>query len=387
MKNTQIGNFFFLILLGSILVVSCENESSQNNDFITINLSPKNDSLIMSQFISNVDYVPLKTPANFPIGNIESVVIHDNFFFVNHTATKAVISVFNAKGDFQYNIGSIGRGPGEYVAMHGFTINTETNDVIIMDLMTQKMHYYTEKGKYLKSEKLPIHGLDIMSFENGFVFWVGNLHNTIINKDVTKLWNLYVTNSNLEITNKFLEVPKEFMGVMQGSLPSSLSPYKDGVNIVQPLSNYIYEYKKGELKTKYYLDFGSLNCDFLGEFRKDKGNPGSFLFRLRKTGATYYFSHFFEFNNYLYFTFLSGNEMYSTIYDKNQNIANVGKGYPIDDINDAIFGKTVGSYQGHLISVIDPVLLLDDENNVPPALQYLQLTENSNPVLAIYKIH
>jgi hypothetical protein len=75
-----------------------------------------------------------------------------------------------------------------------------------------------------------------------------------------------------------------------------------------------------------------------------------------------------------------------TIYDKKQNIANVGKGYPIDDINDAIFGRTVGSYQGRLISVIDPVLLLEDENNMPPALQHLRLTENSNSVLAIYNI-
>ena len=48
------------------------------------------------------------------------------------------------------------------------------------------------------------------------------------------------------------------MSVMNGSLPSSLSPCEDGVNIYAPLSNYIYHYNdRGEFSTKHYLDFGS----------------------------------------------------------------------------------------------------------------------------------
>lgn len=369
-----------------LLLVSCENKSQRNDNFTTIKLNPKKESLMMSKFIKEINYVLLKTPKEMPIGSIQKVVMHNNLYFVRHTPTNAVISVFNAEGDFQYNIGSIGRGPEEYVAMHGFTINTKTNEIIIMDLMTQKMHYYSENGEYIKSILLPIHALKVSFIENDFVFWVGNLHNNVINNDLTKLWNLYVADSNLKITNKFLEVPTEFMGVMQGSLPSSLSPYNDGLNIVQPLSNYIYSYRKGELTTKYYLDFGSLNCDFLTEIRKDKGHSGSFLFRLRKTGATYYPSQFFEFDNYLYFTFISDDKMFSALYDKKEAVAFVGKGYPVDDMNKAIFGKAVGRNKDNLISVIEPVLLIDDQNNMSPAFEHLNLTKNSNPILAIYKV-
>lgn len=107
------------------------------------------------------------------------------------------------------------------------------------------------------------------------------------------------------------------MGATNGSLPSSLSPCEGDINIVSPLSNSIYHYRKGEFRTKYYLDFGPLNCDFVNEFRQYDGLTSSFVFNLRKTGATYYPNQFFEFKNYLYFTFISNDKVYSVFYDKN----------------------------------------------------------------------
>src|SRR5690606_26116382 len=170
-----------------------------------------------------------------------------------------------------------------------------------------------------------------------------NLYNEVINKDVSQLWNIYVVSQNLTIKDKYIEVPKEFMGATNGSSPSSLSPYKDGVNIISPLSNNIYYYSNGTLNLKYYLDFGALNCDFNYEFQKYDGLISSFVFNLRKTGATYYPNQFFEFENYLFFTFISNNEMYSVFYDKKTETAHVGFKYPKDDINDTLFGKAVGS--------------------------------------------
>ncbi|NLV62742.1 MAG: 6-bladed beta-propeller [Clostridiaceae bacterium] len=378
---------FFSIIVGiSIISVSCNNRSHKENEYETISITPSNKQLPMSQFIGQIEYIKLTTPKEMALGNIEKVIVHDDLFFVRHGSSNPSVSVFNSEGEFQYNIGKQGRGPGEYVALNDFNIDRTQKTVIIMDLMLQKMHFYNLDGAYVRSDALPIHALKFSSLKNGdYIFWVGNLYNEVMNKNETTLWNLYVVNPDLSIKEKHLEVTKEFMSVMNGSLPSSLSPCEDGVNIYAPLSNYIYHYNdRGEFSTKYYLDFGSLNCNFLSELHQYKGIKSSFAFNLRKTGATYYPNQLFEFKKYLYFTFISNDDMYSVYYDKENKSSHVTLGYPVDDINGAIFGRAVASTRNSLITVIEPVRLMDDNNNVPEKLQHLNLTPNSNPVLAKY---
>lgn len=382
--------FFFLsiIVVISIFSISCNNNTPKKEDYVTISLTPSTKQLSMSEFIGQTKYIKLTTPKGIALGNIEKVLVHDDLFFVGHRSSKATLSVFNSQGKFQYNIGKQGRGPGEYVGLHDFNIDRTQKKVVIMDLMTQKMHFYNLEGAYLRSDALPIHALKFSILQSGdYIFWVGNLYNEVMNKNEIRLWNLYVVNSDLSVKDKYLEVPKKFMGVMHGSLPSSLSPFENGVNIYAPLSNYIYHYNsKGNFSTKYYLDFGSLNCNFLSKLLKDKGIKSSFVFRLRKTGATYYPNQLFEFKKYLYFTFISDDDMYSVFYDKENKSSHVTRGYPDDDINGAIFGRAVASTSNRLITVIEPVLLIDENNNFPEKLQHLKLNPNSNSVLAIYKM-
>lgn len=380
--------FKFVVILATILItVSCSDSKRISDEYITIQLKPSNEKQLLSSFVDEASFVKLITPADMKVGSIEKIIFHNNDFYVRHTPTRPAISVFDSGGKFKYNIGKQGRGPGEYVGLHDFTIDDQQNEVVIIDLMQQKMHHYGIEGIYKFSNDLPIHALEFSHIvDDGFIFWVGNLYNDVMNKDESQLWNVYVVNKDLSIKNKYLEVPKELMGAINGSLPSSLSPYEGGVNIVSPLSNYIYHYRKGNFKTKYYLDFGSLNCDFINEFRQYNGLTSSFVFNLRKTGATYYPNQFFEFKNYLYFTFISNDQMHSVFYDKNGETSYVGIGYPDDDINNAIFGRAVGSYQNRLVTVIEPMLLLDENNKFPEKLNYLSLTPQSNAFLAIFRI-
>jgi hypothetical protein len=387
---TKIGfNYYCCLIIATVTIftTSCSDSSKNKDDYTTIHLKPVNHHQPMSKFIDEVEYIKLETPKGMELGHIVRIIFHNDNYYIRHYAAKPTISVFNNKGKFKYNIGRQGRGPGEYVGLHAFTINSQQNEVIIMDLMQQKMHYYNIEGTFLRSKKLPIHALDISYLEDdGYVFWVGSLYNEVMNKNASKLWNLYVTKADLSTKGKYLEVPKEFMGVMHSSIPCSLSPYNGGVNIVAPLSNYIYHYRKGEFTTKYYLNFGSLNCDFLNELRQYDGIKSSFFIHLKETGATYFPDNFFEFKNYLYFTFISKEKKYSVFYDKNNETPNIGLDRPVDDLNGAIFGRPVGSTQGSIISVIEPILIMDKNENFPDKLNYLHLKPEDNSILARYKV-
>ncbi len=372
----------FALLLS--ITISCKK---QDNEYETIKLKPKNEKVKMSQFVKNVEYIKLKTPKGLPIGDISNVIIHNDMLFVCHSSYNPLISVFDKNGVFKYNIGKIGRGPGEYSVIHSYTINSDTDEIIINDLIVQKAHFYNIDGTHIESIDLPIHALGFTYLNNNeYAFWVGGLYNEGLNVNESTLSNLYITNEKLKVKDSFLKIDDEFKGVTNGSLPSSLSLYNNGVNIVSPLSYYVYNYSDGNFTTKYYMDFGSLECDFKYELGKlNEMQKGAFFFKFRETGATYYINQFFEFDNYMFFTFLSDDKMYSVVYDKKHKLPYVTLDYPIDDINGAIFGKTVGrDGDNKLITVIEPSLIMDDENKFPKQLDYLNLSEKSYPMIAIY---
>src|SRR5690554_3457180 len=159
---------FFSIIVGiSIISVSCNNRSHKENEYETISITPSNKQLPMSQFIGQIEYIKLTTPKGMALGNIEKVIVHDDLFFVRHGSSNPSVSVFNSEGEFQYNIGKQGRGPGEYVALNDFNIDRTQKTVIIMDLMLQKMHFYNLDGGYVRSDALPIHALKFSSLKNG----------------------------------------------------------------------------------------------------------------------------------------------------------------------------------------------------------------------------
>ncbi len=372
----------FALLLS--ITISCKK---RDNEYETIKLKPKNEKVKMSQFVKNVEYIKLKTPKGLPIGDISNVIIHNDMLFVCHSSYNPLISVFDKNGVFKYNIGKIGRGPGEYSVIHSYTINSDTDEIIINDLIVQKAHFYNINGTHIKSIDLPIHALEFTYLNNNeYAFWVGGLYNEGLNVNESTLSNLYITNEKLKVKDSFLKIDDEFKGVTNGSLPSSLSLYNNGVNIVSPLSYYVYNYSDGNFTTKYYMDFGSLECDFKYELGKlNEMQKGAFFFKFRDTGATYYINQFFEFDNYMFFTFLSDDKMYSVVYDKKHKLPYVTLDYPIDDINGAIFGKTVGrDGDNKLITTIEPSLIMDDENKFPKQLDYLNLSEKSYPIIAIY---
>ncbi|TCO04414.1 6-bladed beta-propeller [Natronoflexus pectinivorans] len=368
------------------LMLSCTKTSNIEDRSTIIRLSPASDKQPMSKFIDSVKYIRLAAPRNISIGMIQSVVFFDEHYYVLHTPTMPSLTVFDINGRFVRNIGKFGRGPGEYLFINDFAINHDDKMVVLMDDNAQRMHYYTLEGDHIDSKVLPLSAECIYYMDGSYVFWMANLYDRVLNADVKKRFNIFVLDRDYNTTHGFLEVSNEFMGVMHGSLPSSFSPYGGGVNVVAPLSNDIYHYKDGSLFKKYYLDFGPLNCDFLSELRKDQGDKGTFVFRLRNTGATYYPNQFFEFKNYMFFTFLSDNKMYSVFYDKKNETSHVSFEYPEDDIHDAIFGRAVGKTETSLISVIEPLLLMDEEENFPAKLDFLNLTPNSRPVLTIYKM-
>lgn len=383
--NRKFGIKLFLGLAFKSLIIlfltSCEEKGQPTP---IVRLETNNSSINLSSFVSKVEYISLKTDDRNPIGTIVTIEFFNNLIFIKHTPRSPRLSVFSTTGEHLYNIGKLGRGPEEYAHMKDFTIDKINNQVLIMDLVKQKIHFYGMDGTFLKSEDPPVLGLGFRFINDELLFYLGNLYNDQLNASESEFYNLVVTDTQLREKRRFLKVPNKFKGCIQGSAPSSLSCYENTISITQPLSNIIYCYKNGSLESRFEIDFGALACDFDAERDLYTGNPSTFAPYLRTRGYSLPPSRFFEFKNLIYFDFKSVDETYFVFLDKASGVTHIGNEL-VDDVDHGIFGLPIASWDEKLVTIIEPMDLLD-RPILPQGLIGKELDELSNPILALHTL-
>ncbi len=123
-----------------------------------------NPALRLSDVANHIDYVLLKLPDKSPIDQIVSVRIADNEIFCLDKSCN--LYVFDANGNFRTKIGNKGRGPGEYISLNKFDIDTVLKEVYLLDTGGGKILTYTSDGKYLYEIKLPGRALNFVKLSS-----------------------------------------------------------------------------------------------------------------------------------------------------------------------------------------------------------------------------
>lgn len=74
----------------------------------------------------------------------------DNFFVLDSKAQ--ALYAFNSEGQFIHQIGNLGSGPGEYASCTDFTIDTDKEEIIILDSALKKIFKYkATNGRFIES--------------------------------------------------------------------------------------------------------------------------------------------------------------------------------------------------------------------------------------------
>jgi hypothetical protein len=116
----------------------------------------KTDTLKMSQLFKNVVPIILETTQNSLIGEIvEKLYAMDSILIIADYSEAKSIFIFNREGKFSHKIGRIGHGPGEYVSLCDFCVDTVGKIIYILDRAADRIHKYEiYSGKHIKSIKL-----------------------------------------------------------------------------------------------------------------------------------------------------------------------------------------------------------------------------------------
>lgn len=362
------------VLFLYLKIVSLVEGQTDINDIpynIDIKKNFKNiETVNLSRIGKELSYLPLETSPQCLIQNIDKILFSKSFIFVNDTQNRLL--QFDRNGKFLRQIGSLGRGPEEYLYVYDFCINEDTNEIYIF--CYDKMLVFSFEGKFKKTIKLSFRIADaIILDKNSLMFHLPNVpgprffntYSWIITdmqgnpKQKYKNHHMRVNNTGVSHTPiymfdgsaRFMEYGIDTLYYFRDSIksPYALFSFGDLKGDPDPLIDPANRTNNDELKNKMLIWTILENEEFLFIKFSRRSNNSLFAIYSKKTDKL---------------TFLKDGVF------KN-DLSGGGEFWPKQIIDDKV-----------LIDYVDAFTLL--KNEVPKALKN-KLTETSNPVLMILK--
>lgn len=137
MRTITIYLFCFL----NLVFLSCTNNKSNKLLFENIETIENIDTLI-----TQVRYVPLKGIGDEYLGSIDRIVYRGGKIYVLDVLVSQKIMVFDSNGFFLYQINRKGKGPGEYLSITDFDVDSNGN-VYVFDNGSLKLIKYSNNAK------------------------------------------------------------------------------------------------------------------------------------------------------------------------------------------------------------------------------------------------
>jgi hypothetical protein len=350
------------------------------------NIKTKN----LSTIGNNLSYIPLETTPKCLIQAIEKVTLTDLYIFVNESRR---LLQFDNKGIFIRQIGSVGRGPEEYLAVGDFCIDDQKKEISIISAPKLLVFGFDGVFKYSKN----------LSFRPSQILY-NDQHNLMFH-----LYNL----SGKSITNDYSWIITDTKGTILMSIRNHLKrTSQPGLSVANtPL--YLFQnmahFLEFGIDTLYYFQDNIKKPYAIFNLEDLKMDPDPFITPStkeevgRKLFNKFWINDINENNNYLFVKFFRGitDSSMQVIFDKRTAEVTIIKDnvfsndidggldfWPRQIVNDKILIDYVDAFD-----LLKRIKKMQAESkakkgkNVPIKLLNLgkQLTETSNPVLIILR--
>ena len=172
------------------LFLSCKNNEKSKSDTNyeavpeKIELG-KRQPMKISDISSGMTVVKLETSENILLSNIQDVKIFDDSIYVSDVISKAIY-VFDFEGNFIRKLQKEGRGPGEYLSINDFFIDTNYMQLEIFDKLNMSINIYDlDNFNFKESISLPFNFAFKFHKKNGVYYFQTNNTRNIIGENET----------------------------------------------------------------------------------------------------------------------------------------------------------------------------------------------------------
>lgn len=177
-------SFQFLV----ILAFSCKDANQEEDVLKTYNLKilPKVSTVSLSDLgLRTIEYIPLETTDSGLIERKYSplstykILSGEDFFIIRYNSS---LLKFKDDGSFIGKVGTIGRGPKEFLICHDIEVD-ESGRVYIVDAWKEMFFKYSENGNLIKTFRSPLiqEQVEFIYFDGKFLCYNPNPQANIIN--------------------------------------------------------------------------------------------------------------------------------------------------------------------------------------------------------------
>lgn len=234
------NNILVLVFTLLFFLVSCNNLDDTTCKKYKIDFE---NSTPIKEFIEHIELIELETKESSLIRDISKVEFNENYIYI-FDLSQNIIVIFNQDGKYINKIKNKGQGPKEYLNINDFGINRFSNKLYILDGIKQLLFYYDLKGNLIEIQELPkLKEGSYLSLQfvnsNTILFWTADDKNRLKIMDCVNSTFILEKRPRKEYSSKaFLFSDSLFM---------------------EEMSNLVYSYNEGEVKSKYQIDIASLS--------------------------------------------------------------------------------------------------------------------------------
>lgn len=329
-----------------------------------IDLIEKTRSAEVEDVFTSRRYIHLSTPSEIILGKIEKIVRHDNSLLVLDRDVSEKVVLFDHLGNFQFQVGKEGYGPGEYTMPWDVFLNDSY--IYVMD-RSFVLHRYDYDNNFIDSKRLPIFAHAMFTHDDSTFLFANN------KLMVSELSNHIIKINKDKVEASMLPIKGEAWDKWAAN-PFSYNPTIHDESFLHApfLSNKIYEINTDGLKVKYELK-GDLDIPL--DILNSPGRMMEF-----KNGLTYFYTHpVLETSTKLLLVIASPGKFMTVIYDKTTDNA---QGY--GGVRDNLFQGALQSfpkyaYGEEFYSILEVEELLALKGRLEADTQQLEQFKVSNP--------
>lgn len=309
---------FFLAL---IVLHSCNEQNKMKGNssdavptILTVDVNYKN-RLYLSEFVDSVKYIKLETTKQALLSdNISKIRIIDSMLILFDYKK---IYVFDINGKFEFTIGNVGEGPGEYTYPYDFNVDKLNQTVEVLDLVRQKIIIYKLlDGSFANEFSSIVYPDNFMKTKYGNYLIEGESYDA----ESSNIYSLFLIDTNRNIIDRFiLEDPLEDEFGYKST--NTFSEIDDNIYFSKGLSGMIYCINNGEISLQYKIDFSSSNLDLKNAYKAGYRTLGEIL---RNTNYVIPFTGHLQNERYLFYNYHINNQRRNLIYDKDNKVYKYG---------------------------------------------------------------
>lgn len=184
----------FIIFI--LLFCSCSNRKNTITDeSIVIDVEALSSNLDVATLVDSISYIVLNDSSNDAVfSEISKCQIYDGCIYILDFMVTKTVKVFKMNGDYLFTVGKKGNGPGEFIRVMDFDVNS--SGIYTLDRSLRKISHFSLTGEFIDERSY----LEHPYVANGFA--VTNNNSYILGMDKEKRY--------MNSSDKLLLVDSEF---------------------------------------------------------------------------------------------------------------------------------------------------------------------------------